>query len=43
MATRVIVEARYENNVLKPLGNLDLKEGEEADIELKVKNIFEID
>jgi len=38
--TRVIVKARYENNVLKPLSKLDLKEGEEVDIELKGKNLF---
>jgi len=34
------VKARYENNVLKPLSKLDLKEGEEVDIELKGKNLF---
>jgi predicted DNA-binding antitoxin AbrB/MazE fold protein len=38
--TRVIVKARYENKVLKPLGKLDLKEGEEVDIELKERGIF---
>jgi predicted DNA-binding antitoxin AbrB/MazE fold protein len=38
--TRVIVKARYENNVLKPLSKLDLNEGEEVDIELKGKNLF---
>jgi predicted DNA-binding antitoxin AbrB/MazE fold protein len=37
---RMIVKARYENNVLKPLGKLDLKEGEEVDIELKKKSLF---
>jgi predicted DNA-binding antitoxin AbrB/MazE fold protein len=31
----MIVKARYENNVLKPLGKLDLKEGEEVDIRVK--------
>lgn len=36
----MIVRARYENNVLKPLEKLDLKEGEEVDIELKEKSIF---
>ncbi len=36
----MIVRARYENNVLKPLEKLDLKEGEEVDIELKDKNLF---
>ena len=38
MVTRVIVKAK--NNVLKPLGKLDLKEGEEVDIELKGKSLF---
>ncbi len=36
----MIVKARYENTVLKPLGKLDLKEGEEVDIELKGKSLF---
>jgi len=36
----MIVMARYENNVLKPLVKLDLKEGEEVDIELKEKILF---
>ena len=36
----MIVKARYENNVLKPLGKLDLMEGEEVDIELKKKSLF---
>ena len=36
----MIVKARYENNALKPLGKLDLKEGEEVDIELKKKSLF---
>lgn len=26
------MKARYENNVLKPLGKLDLKEGDEVEI-----------
>lgn len=34
------MKARYENNVLKPLSKLDLKEGEEMDIELKEKGLF---
>ncbi len=34
------MRARYENNVLKPLEKLDLKEGEEVDIELKEKSLF---
>ncbi len=36
----MIVKARYENNVLKPLEKLDLIEGEEVDIELKRRSIF---
>ena len=36
----MIVKARYENNVLKPLDKLDLKKGEEVDIELKGKSLF---
>ena len=36
----MIVKARYENNVLKPLDKLDLIEGEEADIELKKRSLF---
>jgi predicted DNA-binding antitoxin AbrB/MazE fold protein len=31
------VKAVYENNMLKPLEKLDLKEGEEVEIELKRK------
>ena len=34
------IKARYENKVLKPLGEINLKEGEEVEIELKEKNIF---
>ncbi len=40
LGDQMIVRARYENNVLKPLEKLDLKEGEEVDIELKEKNLF---
>ncbi|RZN35156.1 MAG: DUF104 domain-containing protein, partial [Methanophagales archaeon ANME-1-THS] len=29
------IKAVYKNNVLKPLEKLDLKEGEEVEIELK--------
>ena len=29
------IKAIYENNVLKPLEKLDLKEGEEVEIEVK--------
>ena len=36
----MIVKARYENNVLKPLDKLNLREGEEVDIELKEKSLF---
>jgi len=34
------IKARYENKVLKPLGEIDLKEGEEVEIELKKRSIF---
>lgn len=34
------IKARYENKVLKPLGEINLKEGEEVEIDLKKKNIF---
>ena len=36
----MIVKARYENSVLKPLDKLDLMEGEEVEIELKKKSLF---
>jgi predicted DNA-binding antitoxin AbrB/MazE fold protein len=36
----MIVKARHKNNVLKPLDKLDLKKGEEVDIELKGKSLF---
>ena len=35
-----VIKARYENKVLKPLGELNLKEGEEVEIELKKRGIF---
>ena len=35
-----VIKARYENKVLKPLGEIDLKEGEGVEIELKKKSIF---
>lgn len=35
-----VIKARYENKVLKPLVDLDLKDGEEVVIELKKKGIF---
>ena len=36
----MIVKARFENEVLKPLDKLDLLEGDEVEIELKKKSIF---
>jgi predicted DNA-binding antitoxin AbrB/MazE fold protein len=36
----MIVKARYEGNVLKPLDKLDLIEGEVVDIELKKRSLF---
>ena len=36
----MIIKAVYENNVLKPLERVDLKEGEEVEIEVK-KSITE--
>jgi predicted DNA-binding antitoxin AbrB/MazE fold protein len=36
----MIVKAIYQNNLLRPLEALDLKEGEEVDIEIKKKSIF---
>lgn len=41
----MIVKTRYENNVLKPLGKLDLKESEEVEIRVKesaTKRLFGI-
>jgi predicted DNA-binding antitoxin AbrB/MazE fold protein len=35
-----VIKTRYENKVLKPLGEIDLKDGEEVEIELKKKGIF---
>jgi len=37
---RGVIKARYENKVLKPLGEIDLKDGEVVEIELKKKGIF---
>jgi len=34
------VKAIYENNLLRPQEKLDLKEGEEVDIEIKSRGIF---
>jgi len=39
---REVIKARYENKVLKPLGEIDLKDGDEVVIELKKKGIFGI-
>ena len=36
----MIVKAIYENNLLRPQEKLDLKEGEEVDIEIKSRGIF---
>ncbi len=36
----MIVKAIYENNVLRPLEKLNLKEGEEVDIELRRRSLF---
>ena len=35
-----VIKARYENKVLKPLGEVELKEGEVVEIELRKKSIF---
>ena len=40
MKMGIRVKARYENEVLKPLEKLDLKEGEDVEIEVK-KSITE--
>ena len=36
----MIVKAIYENNVLRPLEELDLREGEEVEIEVKKMGLF---
>lgn len=36
----MIAKAIYQNNFLKPLEKLDLKEGEEVDKEIKSKSIL---
>ncbi len=36
----MIVKAIYENNVLRPLEELDLGEGEKVEIEVKKKGFF---
>jgi predicted DNA-binding antitoxin AbrB/MazE fold protein len=33
------VKARYENEVLKPFGKLDLKEGEDVEIEVPISMV----
>jgi len=35
-----VIKARYKNRVLKPLGEIDLKDGEKVEIELKKRGIF---
>lgn len=40
MDMAIRIKARYEKEMLKPLGKLNLKEGEEVEIELK-KSITE--
>ena len=40
MVPGMIVKAIYENNRLRPQEKLDLKEGEEVDIEIKSRGIF---
>ena len=40
MVPGMIVKAIYENNLLRPQEKLDLKEGEEVDIEIRSRGIF---
>ena len=42
MVPGMIVKAIYQNEILKPLEKLDLKEGEEVEIEIKKIGIFGI-
>ena len=35
-----VIKARYENKVLKSLGEIDLRDGDEIEIEPKKKGIF---
>jgi predicted DNA-binding antitoxin AbrB/MazE fold protein len=35
-----VIKARYENKVLKPLGEINPKDRDEVEIELKKKGIF---
>lgn len=37
MVMQMVIKAIYENDVLKPFGKLDLRDGEEVEIELKRK------
>ena len=37
MVMHMVIKAIYENEVLKPFGKLDLRDGEEVEIELKRK------
>jgi len=39
---RMIVKAIYQNSLLRPLEKVDLKEGEEVDIEIRKRSIFGI-
>ncbi len=38
----MIVKAIYQNSLLRPLEKIDLKEGEEVDIEIRKRSIFGI-
>lgn len=38
----MIVKAIYQNSLLRPLEKVDLKEGEEVDIEIRKRSIFGI-
>ena len=38
MPSTIPVKVRYENNILKPLEKLDLKDGEEVEIEIITSN-----
>ena len=38
----MIIKAIFQNNLLRPLEKVDLKEGEEVDIEIRKRSIFGI-
>ena len=38
----MMVKARYENNVLKPLEKLDLTEGDVVEIEIVISNAYRL-